>query len=250
LSGIRNTEDDLAELDVDYLRRKYIKALDADNREVHRWSVWRCLTGEFIFEGATYILDEGEIFAVSTDFLTTLDNFIATVPVLDSLSWPPATRSTQEGDFNRQAAASLGNALLMDRENVTARTQTTPVEVCDVLTAGGQLIHVKRHLGSRDLSHLFSQGCVSAFLLQEDSVFREVTSEKIAALTEDSSFRLFSTSPLVTSDFEIVFAILAAWNGRSPAAALPFFSKVNLERAVRELLNRGFRVSLSQVETG
>jgi uncharacterized protein (TIGR04141 family) len=118
-----------------------------------------------------------------------------------------------------------------------------------VLTASGQLIHVKRHLGSRDLSHLFSQGFVSASLLQEDDVFRAATSAKIAELTNDHSFALFNTSPLVTGNFEVVYVILASWGGRNLAAALPFFSKINLERTVRELLNRGFRVGLCQIET-
>ena len=48
------------------------------------------------------------------------------------------------GRFNERAATRLGNALLVDRQNVTARTQTKPVEVCDLQTTSGQLIHVKR----------------------------------------------------------------------------------------------------------
>jgi uncharacterized protein (TIGR04141 family) len=66
--------------------------------------------------------------------------------------------------------------------------QTISVEVCDVLTANRQLIHVKLKFGSRDLSHLFSQGFVSATLLQSDSVFREATHKKIKELGGDGSF--------------------------------------------------------------
>ena len=59
----------------------------------------------------------------------------------------------------------------------------------------------------------------------------------------------FETSSLKTADFEIVYVIVAPWKGRSPAQALPFFSKVNLERTVQELTNKGYRVSLSSVDT-
>lgn len=101
------------------------------------------------------------------------------------------------------------------------------------------MIHVKRHFGSSDLSHLFSQGFVSARLLQEDKAFLKATDEKIASLTTDPSFRFFETPTLKTEDFEIVYVIVAPWKGRSPAEALPFFSKVNLERTVHELTNKG-----------
>jgi hypothetical protein len=40
----------------------------------------------------------------------------------------------------------------------------------------------------------------------------------------------------------------AAAHGRSLAAALPFFSKINLERTAADLVNRGFKVSLALVD--
>jgi hypothetical protein len=41
---------------------------------------------------------------------------------------------------------------------------------------------------------------------------------------------------------------VAAWRGRTIAGALPFFSKVNLERTASDLLNRGFKIALAQVD--
>src|SRR5262249_23376723 len=103
---------------------------------------------------------------------------------------------------------------------------------------------------SSDLSHLFSQGFVSARLLQEDQAFRKAADEKIVSLTNDPSFRFFETSSLRTEDFEIVYVIVAPWKGRTVLQALPFFSKVNLERPVQEVTNKGYQVSLSAVDTG
>jgi len=242
--------DDTGDLDVAFLKSRHVWAVDSDNRQAYKWPVWRCLTGEFEYKGVTYIADEGEIFSVSQDYLRVLNGQISAIPLAADIPWPNATRSTQEGKFNEDAAKAIPSALLLDKKLVNASTQTTPIEVCDILTAKGRLIHVKRHLGSSDLSHLFSQGFVSARLLQEDADFRTATADRIASLTTDPAFSLFGPSLLKTDDFEVVYAIVAPWRGRSAAEALPFFSKANLEQTVQELTSRGFRVALSQVDTG
>jgi uncharacterized protein (TIGR04141 family) len=243
-------EDDLESIDVDYLRRKSIRALDADGREVHRWSVWRCLTGEFQFNGITYVIDEGEIFEVSPDYLASLNGNLSRLPLREDLAWPEATTATKEDAFNDAAAKALAPALLMDKKLVNSRMQTTPVEICDVLTASHQLIHAKLKLGSRDLSHLFSQGFVSATLLQSDSVFREATHKKIKELGGGTDFDFFEVTSLQASQFEIIYVIVAPWRGRSLAEAMPFFSKINLLRTAEELVNRGFQVALVRINTG
>lgn len=233
----------------DFLRRRHVCAVDADGRTVHRWPVWRCMTGEFDFDGGTYVFDEGEIFAVSPDYLSELNESVAAVRLRTDIPWPKATPSMSEDEFNRKAATAIDAALLMDKKLVT-EDLTTPIELCDILTAAGDLIHVKRHFGSSDLSHLFSQGFVSAQLLHEDKSFRAAADEKIASLTTDPAFRFFDTSALKPEGFEVTYVIVAAWNGRTPVTALPFFSKVNLVRTVQELTNKGFQVSISAVDTG
>lgn len=250
LHGVARTDDCPNGLDAAYLRRRCVWALDSDNEQVHKWPVWRCLTGEFEFKGSTYIIDEGEIFSVSLDYLNTLNASLDAVPLITDIPWPSATASTKEGKFNEDAVQNIASSLLMDKQLVSASSQTTPIEVCDIPTADRRLIHVKRHLGSSDLSHLFSQGFVSASLLQEDATFRKAAADKIATLPSSASFKFLETSSLKTEDFQVVYVIVAPWKGRSLAEGLPFFSKVNLDRTVQELANRGYRVALSQVDTG
>jgi uncharacterized protein (TIGR04141 family) len=250
LRGLASAGEDPAGLDAAFLRRSHVWAVDSDSRLVHKWSVWQCLTGEFEFRGSTYVIDEGEIFGVSSDYLSVLNEAIATVPLRTDIPWPPVTPSTTEDTFNRAAVASIGPTLLMDKKLVSASTQTTSIEVCDLLTADRCLIHVKRHLGSSDLSHLFSQGYVSARLLQEDAAFRKAAAEKIVSLPSGAGFNFLEVPSLKTEDFEVIYAIVAPWRGATVAKALPFFSKVNLHRTVQELTNRGYRVALSQVDTG
>jgi uncharacterized protein (TIGR04141 family) len=240
-------EDDY--IDVEYFRRKSIRVLDADGSEIHRWSVWRCLTGEFAVDGITYVIDEGAIFEVSSDYLADLNENLSKVPLRENLAWPQATASMNEDSFNEGAAAALAPALLMDKKLVNSRMQTTPVEVCDVLTANRQLVHAKLKFGSRDLSHLFSQGFVSATLLQSDSIFRDATHKKIKELGGDDSFDFFNATSLQAPDFEIIYVIVAPWRGRTLSEAMPFFSKVNLLRTMEDLINRGFRVAVARVDT-
>ena len=249
LRGLRYFERESDYVDVEYYRRKSIRALDSDENEIYRWSVWRCLTGEFEVDSATYVIDEGSIFEVSSDYLAGLDGDLAKVDMQDDLDWPSATANMDEDSFNRGTASALAPAVLMDKKLVNSRMQTTPVEVCDVLTVNRQLIHAKLKFGSRDLSHLFSQGFVSATLLQSDSVFRAATHKKIKELGGDDSFDFFNVASLQAPDFEIIYVIVAPWKGRSLSEAMPFFSKVNLLRTIEDLTNRGFRVAVARIDT-
>ena len=249
LKGLKYHENEDDYIDVEYFRRKSVRALDADGTQIHRWSVWRCLTGEFEINGTTYVIDEGAIFEVSSDYLTSLNENLSKVPLQEDLAWPIASASMNEDSFNKDAVTALAPALLMDKKLVNSRMQTTPVEVCDVLTADRQLIHAKLKFGSRDLSHLFSQGFVSATLLQSDSVFRDATHKKIKELGGDDSFDFFNIASLQAPDFEIIYVIVAPWKGRTLSEAMPFFSKVNLLRTIEDLINRGFRVAVARVDT-
>jgi uncharacterized protein (TIGR04141 family) len=242
--GLRQ-EGVLADVDVAYLKRRRISALDADDEPVHRWSVWRCLTGELQIEGHTYVLDEGEFFVIATDYLSEVNQFVERLPD-SSVTLPAAGSRMREKDYNESAAEAL-DAVLLDRATISTSAATTPIEICDLLTRDKQLIHVKRHLGSRDLSHLFAQGFVSAELLQEDEQFRVAAQQKVIELTDSMREEIFGREGIVTSDFEVVYAIIAEWRDRRLEEALPFFSKVNLRRTVQSLSSRGFGVSCVRV---
>ena len=109
-----------------------------------------------------------------------------------------------------------------------------------------ELIHVKRHLGARDLSHMFAQGAASAELLQTDPQFRARVQAMLKTMESGETFAFFEDS-FRTSEFDVSYAIIADWRGRRLEEALPFFSKLNLRRTAEELRNRGFDVTCSQV---
>lgn len=237
----------LDDLTYDRMLASRIFATNGDGGTVHSWPAWKCLVGDLVINGITYVLDEGDFYEVRQDYLAALDAAIAAIP-LAQVDLPTSTPSEHERPYNIRASADP-ELLLLDRNTVKINTKTTPIEICDLLTSKRQLIHVKRHLGSSDLSHLFAQGVVSACLLQESPEFRKKAIEKIAAVSDQSAkFGFISPDSFKTSDFEVVYAIAEKWKSRTFEQGLPFFSKINLREAVQDLHGRGFSFSLHQIE--
>jgi uncharacterized protein (TIGR04141 family) len=114
-----------------------------------------------------------------------------------------------------------------------------------VLLRPDKLIHVKWKSGSSTLSHLFSQGVVSAALLWSDAGFRDAVRARVAA--NPGFGRVIPTTDLDPARFEIVYAVIARPPGKG-RHYLPFFSQVNFRRAVKDLEARGYRVSLARVD--
>jgi len=247
LAGIRHHHLDHP-LTVDNLKSRRIKAVDNDAATIHAWSVWRCLVGELQLNNETYILDEGDLYHVRDTYLNDLDTYINNIPQA-AIPLPPATPTTLEGPFNQMAAAAHGYVLL-DQRTIRLPGRTTPVEVCDLLTANRDLVHVKRHFSSSNLSHLFAQGYVSAELLQMNTEFRQRAHARVAEFAGGrTGFDFFDTTSFAPRDFRIVYAIMARWAGRTPADALPFFAKINLRNFTQQLRARGFTFALNSIDT-
>jgi uncharacterized protein (TIGR04141 family) len=237
----------LQDVDVKKLRTGQISALDADDALSAKWSAWRCLTGDLQLGRETFILDDGDFFRVDADYMKALDQAVGGIPI-STLSLPATTRTTIEETYNRTAARSSPNLLLLDRQTVRLPGRS-PIEICDLLSADRCLVHVKRHRGSSDLSHLFNQGLVSAELLQMNEEFRAAAIAKINQIAgARAQFNFLRSVPFVPSDYEVVYAIVEAWKGRSMVEALPFFSKVALREVATNLRSRGFRVAMQQIE--
>ncbi len=135
---------------------------------------------------------------------------------------------------------------------------TTPVEICDLLSDDGRFVHVKRKLSSSSLSHLFAQGYISAELLLGSADYRVVALDKIKEQERAKvlpvgipscigKFCIFGEEPIVSGKFEVTYGIVAKWEGREFVDALPFFSKVNLRKYVEDLWRIGYKVSYARI---
>ncbi len=148
-----------------------------------------------------------------------------------------------EGDYNERAANDFSYHLL-DKKLVKSNRTTTSIELCDLMTANKQFIHVKhRKGGSAGLSHLFAQGNVSAEILLGDKEFRK-SARVVLKRVEDGLQHSVSLDDFKSDGVEIVFLILGE-DSSTLKANLPFFSKVNLSKAFENLSQRGFDVSIA-----
>lgn len=252
------TQGKLAELTIRRLRTAHrVEAWRADGEVIHRWSVFRCLSGELELGGSTYLVSDGDFFEAAADYVDELNDYIKSLQEAARVL-PLSAEGTKEADYNEFAANSSTDYLLLDKRTVRVSSSTSPIEICDIMTDDGCFIHVKRKLGSSSLSHLFAQGYVSSDLFLMSSEYRQAVLQEVQAAEEDrvnatgdQSFRgRFSTFDLAgisPGDYEVVYAIVAKWNQRELVEALPFFSKVNLRRYADDLRRLGYRVSYKRV---
>lgn len=243
-------------LTAERLRSYDVFALDGAGQEVAYWSAWRCIFGSLAVDGSTYVLDEGDFYKVSDDYLQSLSGALDVIPEWP-LSLPGWPNKQRENEYNTLVAESSPDYLLLDRKTVKVARHTTQVEICDVLTADGVFLHVKRKSdGSSSLSHLFAQGFVSGDLFVSNADFRKEALKKItnaeedrAAASGDDSFKgrfsSFSEGPVEAAAHEVVYVMLGEWSGG--LETLPFFSKIMLIQIADDLRRRNLRVSVKLV---
>lgn len=203
------------------------------------WSVYKCLIAETEYNGERYMLSEGQWYCVSRSFLEEIDAAIEELcPTNLRL---PRYAHRNERNYNRKVAqASEGYLHLLDRDPIHLPGRD-PIEACDLYSKDRHLVHVKQYGSSSHLSHLFSQGLVSAELLAHSVEFREALNNKLPA-----SHRLSAPQhPPDRDAYEVAYAIVRP-SGR--ALSLPFFSKVNLRNCARRLRQIGFHVTLTSID--
>jgi len=252
----------LSALSIDQLK-KHTVAATLNDGEPQRWSVFRCLSGQIELDGETYLLDAGQYYRVDTSYLGELDAFVRSL-ARSSLSFPlwernptsASGRPEREDSYNVRAAQAIGCAIVLDRQLVSVASRTGPVEICDILTAAGDIAHVKKAAGSSVLSHLFPQGPVSADLLLNNTAFRDGAQARVAQAIRNHSRLppadatalggLFATH-VNPSALRVVYVIGIDKAGRPLEAALPFFSKVNLRAHAERIRSMGFGVECAVV---
>jgi uncharacterized protein (TIGR04141 family) len=126
----------------------------------------------------------------------------------------------------------------MDQKFVSVKGGPKKIEACDIFTKDKQFIHVKNKSQSAQLSHLFSQGKVSAECFISDLEFRKQVYQKVKDKLGDSVFS-YEDRP-ISNEYEIVYAIIDNKNS-SLVDKLPFFSKVNLMLTIQELERMHFK---------
>jgi uncharacterized protein (TIGR04141 family) len=231
------------EISIPLLKGDRMDALRASDGEPYStWPVLRCIVYEAEVDGQLYVLSAGEWFRVTLDFKELVYSYVNGLATFAGL--PDADPGTDEGIYNAKAAATLG-ALCLDRKLVYDGGPDR-MEICDVLTREGALIHVKQRGASSTLSHLFTQGLNSGERLLQDPEFRLQAREIIAAEAPEFQEVITEARPQPEAH-QIVFAVITRSVRQTPLT-LPFFSLVSLRAAARRLQGYGFDVAVAAVK--
>jgi uncharacterized protein (TIGR04141 family) len=248
LDGLRDRQS----LDLEKLKRDKVQAFaSADQPEMKAWAIYRSLIVSLERDGQLYVLVNGSWFEIAATLVKEIDDFVGGLEPT-GLSLPPSSEDEHEPVYNARAAALDEDLCLLDRANIVVGGSAGVIESCDLLHPDGIFVHVKRYKGgSAALSHLFAQGAVSAVTFLREPMFRERLREKVANDVDESA--AWSGWPggdeaPRPSDYEVAYAIVASEWDRG-AASLPFFSKLTLMRAARDLEASGYRVTLTRVPT-
>jgi uncharacterized protein (TIGR04141 family) len=211
------------------LRSHVVRLVSASTGSERRsWSIYRCIVYETSLNGRSYLLSEGDWFEIDADFVARVNREVAAIPT-SSINLPAAKEGEAEGAYNLRAANAAGFAL-MDRKLVSIGG--TSIEVADLVSPAGDLIHVKRKTQSATLSHLFSQGRISAEALKADDAVRMAAANYLDLDGRVPGAVLLS--PFDARTKTVVYAVIAS-NAAELPAKLPFFSRLNLWQARRFL---------------
>lgn len=236
---------------IDDIREKHsIKAKNSDSDEFSvKWKVYNC----FVFETAlgseedakSYVLFSGDWYQVGRDFKEKIDNFFNAIPKVVIVG---PTQSKNEKELIDDLSKNRGNLVKLDCEFITCDgVRYGNIESCDFLSDKKEFIHLKDGHSSGPISHLWSQGIVSADAFISDSGFRKRLRAKVKSLNSEFAVQLpKSNEKVLREEYTVVYGIM-----RKPYAdgslGLPFFSKVSLQAAVERLYRFGFPVAIELI---
>lgn len=236
-----------AAVDLNKLKQHRLAAYeDPEEPPRHRWTVYRTLIAEQERDGNLYVLINGTWYEIAQTLAEEVNDTVSALPIT-SVALPAAVPGEHEPDYNARAAADALH--LLDRVPVTAGPTEGAVESCDLFHADGVFVHVKRYRkGSAELSHLFAQGMVSAHAFLREAVHRSDLRAKLVERAGQAGWihAVIPDEQPAPAGYEVAYAIIAADWPRG-AASLPFFAKLTMMRAARELKQLGYNVTLTRV---
>lgn len=234
-----------ANFDLQTLKNRKVILHDVSSDvKIPKWKIFDCISFETSVAGKRYILSSGSWYQVDMNYANQVKAFVKSMEE-SKIMIISAKLKEKEGEYNERLVNSNVKYSLGDKRNVKCEFARTVIEPCDVFTSDKQIIHIKPGRKSSTLSHLFSQGRVSAEALLRDKVFRKGFRKnlRIEGKLSDSLIPINKIDP---GDYEIVFLFIDK-KDQPFEEMLPFFSLVNLMHTVIKIRMMGFSVKLKKV---
>ncbi|WP_372097770.1 DUF6119 family protein [Tistrella mobilis] len=230
------------------LRNHTVHEVDDDGRDCGgKWKLRDCVIFETDLDGSTYVLSGGRWYQIDQDLAKEVQEFFDKTP---KIKLPEAEVDETEEVYNKRIAGLDADMICLDRRLIKPTGWSTTMEACDFLSRDRQLIHIKDKTSSSRLSHLFSQGTVSARVLAIDPPSRDSVRAKVVTVQGETGQAGYedilpkSDEHFTRSDFTVVYGVIVA----SEQPKLPFFSLVSFRQAARELDALGYRYAFAWIE--
>lgn len=225
------------------LKRDKINAFTNTKEEFVISKVYDGIIYELVFEGKKYLLCNGDWFKVNNDFYKEIKEKISSCFVC-SVQLPKLKLREREDAYNKRICDSNEEFALLDKENYNVPGYAySKIEPCDILTKDNKFIHVKKNDSSSKLSHLFTQGTVSAQLLSSNPKFRKHINSKVKKKLGPTFLKAGGQN----QDYEVVYAIVDR-REKELFEILPFFSMVSLAQSLELLKQMQYKYSLMKID--
>lgn len=222
------------------LKNRRIFCFGEDFNLIASWPVYNCIYAEIETVKGAFFLSGGSWYRVESDFVGQVNASFAAAPRADGIL--PIYEDDSETEYNKRVAEQSGGRLaLMDQAWIYRGGGRSKLEFCDLFSDSKDIICVKRYSGSREMSHLFTQGLVAAEEFLLDSQFRISVNEKLS----DTHKLTDPRSHIVPRHYRVIFAIISRSDG---PLTLPFFSKIALRQALTRLQGFGYTVAVAKVD--
>ncbi|WP_392840243.1 DUF6119 family protein [Streptomyces sp. LN500] len=239
LAGVYSFIDEYYEGDEPLGDVKIVPVADSGQPSGQKRSLQDWIVCEFEEAEKTYVLSMGNWYEVDRDYVRSVNTAVGRVvditEILALNEWDP---KDGEGDYN-EFVATKKNWLLLDKDNFYIGGPNQKIEICDLMTKDMKLICVKQQTSSATLSHLFSQGSVSAELYRGEESYRE-------RIFRDAARKWGNSIQEPSSGPTIVYAIANDREGPL-SETLFFFSKISLLFNARIVERLGLQVALARI---
>lgn len=230
LIGVNGTLS--GKIEVDVLKKHKMIVKDENGSRLREYSIYKTLLFDCSHKSKTYHLCDGSWYVIDQNFIDDLKNSLDPI-FLNNHEVLCECKQKREDEYNIVAAENAPedlNVFCLDKMNIAPK-HVSAIEPCDLICIRNdriELIHNKKSTRSSNLSHLFSQGYVSAFLLSTDA---ESKDNLLKLLDNNKQFE----DKIKKDKYTVVYGIISHKPSELRSDALPFFSRVNLSRTVEKL---------------
>ena len=236
-NSLNSNQEEILIINIDILKRKKVFQIDTNDNTLDEWPVYKCLYAEIDLNAEKYLLVAGKYYKVNKDYKKKIEDEFS---VDTNFNLPDWSKLKYENVYNTEVATNDPNFQCLDggvnRNNLIGKGK---IEFADLVKLDKYLIHVKKYGASSVLSHLFSQGLVSATLLLTEKSFRTEVNSKLDNLHKD----IVTDADPTPEDYTVVYAI----GTTKKDLRLPFFSLVNFRNIKKQLRLYGYKVLIIKI---